>query len=486
MPKKQSRLSGALALTIAQAVVLVLGYITHPLIGRFLGQAAYGVYGVVLSMQSILGLLLTLGVPIAVSRFVARDEEHARSTLKQALRIQSLVALLVAAATFTLSSFLASVLGDASLANYIRLTAVIIFLQAYYPVFLQFLSGLQRFNRQATLMSFYAVAKLVGALGLLFVFGLYGALAGFAVGGVLAGILGWWWTWRIGGVAHKVLPLRSFLQFSGTYVLTLVGIQILISLDLFMVKALLHDDDQAGYYNAAVTLSRISYMLLQALAFILLPSVSALTKPGASHDSAAAFIAAAIRYLIMLIVPSVAIAAATTQPLVILFFSRDYLAAAPILSILMVGLGCLAFYLLLVNIVAGAGKAVVGLGVTVGLLVVSALLGLFLIPHHGLIGAAWQTTITGIVGLAVLAVYTFRQFRIPVPIKSIINVLVAAAIAVAPTYLWNASPLTLPIQYLLGGALYLGTLWLLREITAQDRQRLAAMHPKLDFMKPNE
>lgn len=486
MPKKQSRLSGALALTIAQAIVLVLGYITHPLIGRFLGQASYGVYGVVLSLQSIVGLLLTLGVPIAVSRFVARDEDHARSTLQQALRIQTLIALIVAVTTFSASPLLARVLGDLALTNYIRLMAGIIFLQAYYPIFLQFLSGLQRFNRQALLMSAYAVAKLVGALFLLFIFGIYGAFLGFAVGGALAGVLGWWWTWRVGGSVYQKLPLRSFLQFGGVYVLTLVGIQILISLDLFMVKALLHDDVQAGYYNAAVTLSRISYMLLQALAFILLPSVSALTKPGASHDQAAAFIAAAIRYLIMLIVPSVAIAAATSQPLVSLFFSSDYLAAAPILSVLMVGLGSLAFYLLLINVVAGAGKAMVGLGVTAGLLVMSAVLGLFLIARFGLIGAAWQTTITGVAGLGVLAVYTFRQFKIPVPIKSIINVLIAAAIAVFPTYWWSASPLTLVIQYLLGGGLYVLILWLLREITADDRARLASMHPKLAFFKPYE
>lgn len=477
MTRKQSRLSGAVSLIFAQGLVLVLGYITHPLIGRLLGRASYGVYGVVLSVQSIVGLLLTLGVPIAVSRFVARDEEHAHSTLRQALRIQTIIALVVSVATFLLSPAIAAALGDQSLTNYIRLSAGIVFLQAYYPIFVQFLSGLHRFNKQAALTAVYAVSKLVGALLLLAIFQIYGAFLGFAVGGVLAGMLGWWWTWRAGGQVHKSLPLRAFLQFSSTYVLTLVGLQVLISLDLFMVKALLGDDTQAGYYNAAVTLSRISYMLLQALAFILLPSVSALTRPGASHDKAASFIADAIRYLIMLIVPSVAIAAATSQPLIVLFFSREYLPAAPLLTILMVGVGSLAFYLLLINIVAGAGKAIVGLAVTILLLVISAILGLTLIPPFQLMGAAWQTTITGVIGLTILSVYTFWTFKIPVPARSIVHILIASAAAVAPTYAWQATPLTLLPQYLLGGLLYVVVLYLLGEISAADRRRLGSIIP---------
>ncbi|MEX2055172.1 MAG: flippase [Candidatus Andersenbacteria bacterium] len=479
---KQSRLSGALYLMIAQGIVLVLGYITHPLIGRFLGPAAYGIFGIVLSVQSIVGLLLTLGVPIAVSRFVARDEQHAHSILNQALIIQSIVALTVSLSTFLLSPLLANLLGDASLTKYIRFIALVIFLQAYYPVFVQFLSGLHRFTRQALLTSVYALAKLLGALTLLYFFNVYGAFAGFAVGGLMAGTLGWWWTRQAGGYQKKQLPLKSFLSFAGTYVLILVGLQILISLDLFMVKSLLKDDVQAGFYNAAVTLSRISYMLLQALAFILLPSVSALTKPGENHDEAVVFIGQAIRYLIALIVPSVVVAATTSKALVHLFFSQEFSPAAPILSVLMVGVGCLAFYLLLTNIVAGAGRPKVGLLLTLGLVILSGILGMWFIPRWGLIGAAWQTTITGSVGLLILGLYTFRVFGLQYPIKSTINIMLATVVAVLPTYWWQPTTLLLPFLYLLTVVVYISVLFLLREITPDDRRRVAQMHPLLKWV----
>jgi len=481
---QQSRLTGALAVMTAQASVLVLGYLTHLWVGRLLGPGPYGIYGIVLSIQTIFGLFLTLGVPVAIARYVARDEEHARSILRQGSQLQVGIALVVALLMGLGSSAIATALGDSSLAALITFSAVVIFSQAAYPIYVQFFSGMHLFNRQALITTLYAVVKAIGALSLIYVFGVYGAFAGFLVGGVVAGIVGWWWSRKVGGLAIKHLPRTAFLKFAGMYVFILVGLQILISLDLFMVKALLHDNVQAGYYNAAVTLSRIPYMLLQALGFILLPSVARLTKPGTSAKDAVSFIAQTIRYLIMLIVPSVALAAATSKPLIRLFFSAEYTPAAPVLSVLMIGLGSLAFYLLLTNIVAGANKARVSLALTIGLVVLSAALGLWLIPRFGLVGAAWQTTISGLIGLIVLAIYTFRTFHIPVPWRTTCNVVIASAVSVSLTYFWIATPLTLIPQYLIVGLIYLALLWLLREIHDGDRTRVSAIHPALSWLKP--
>lgn len=483
---KQSRITGAIALSTAQAIVLVLGYLTHLWIGRVLGPAPYGIYGVIVSIQTIVGIFLALGVPIAVSRFIAQDEEHAQTIVRQALRIQAAIAFMIAIALLLTSPLIARVLKDTTLTRYIAFVAAVLFFQAFYPVFAQFLSGMHYFNRQAALTSFYAITKLAGAIGLMYLFEVYGALFGFAVGGISAAMLGWVWTRKLGGEKPRPLPMKSFLSFAGTYVLVLAGLQLLISLDLFMVKAILRDDIVAGYYNAAVTLSRIPYLLLQGLAFILLPSVSRLTKPDLSHDEAAIFIRDVLRYLIALIVPSAALAAATSKGLIMLFFSSEYIPAAPALTILMVGLGCLGFYLLLINIVAGAGRAPVGLAITIALLIISAFTGALLIPQYGMQGAALQTTIAGVVGLAILSAYTFKTFHIPVPTRSILNILVATAIATAPTYIWKATSVMLLIQYMLLGTLYVTLLIVLGEVRSKDWQRIAELHPTLRRLAPKE
>jgi O-antigen/teichoic acid export membrane protein len=478
----QSRLTGAISLVAAQAVVLLLGYITHPIIGRVLGPGSYGIFNVVLSIQSIFGILLTLGIPVATARFVAQDEAHAQSILRQGLRWQSVLGVAIAGVVMAGSPLIARLLNDSSLMPYIAFSGLIILSQALYPMYVQYLSGMHRFNKQAALTCLYAVAKLLGALGLMYFVQVYGALGGFAVGGIVAAAAGWWWTRRLGGASAKKLPLKSFFTFAGTYVLILVGLQILISLDLLMVKAILKDNATAGYYSSSVTLARISYMLLQGLGFVLLPSVARLVQPGRSSREAATFISEAIRYLIALVVPAVALAAATSKTLIILFFSREYIPAAPSLTILMIGLGALAFYLLLSNIVAGAGKPQVSMYITGGLIVLSAALGWFLIPTLGLVGAALQTTIAGLVGLAALSAYTFKTFRIRPPIRSTINILIASAVAVSLTYFWEATPLTLFIQYIVIGLLYVAVLILLQEVRPGDRERIATIHPKLKWV----
>lgn len=471
---KQSKFIGAIASTAAQAIVLFLGYIIHPWIGRLLGPAQYGIYGVVLSIQTIFGILLTLGVPSAVSKFVAQNTEHAQAILRQALKIQIVIGFCIAAFVAGSAPIIARILHDTSLTPYLVFIAGVIFLQGLYPVFVQFLSGMHHFTRQAFLTSLYAIAKLIGAISLLYIFGLYGALTGFAVGGVIAALFGWYWTHKTGGKQPYAIHLQSFLSFAGTYAIILVGLQLLMSQDLFMVKALLKNDVLAGYYNAAVSLSRISYMLLQGLSFVLLPSVAALTRPGQSRDKAVEFIREALRYLVALIVPSVMLASATSKELIILFFSRQYIPAAPVLTILMVGLGALSFYLLLSNIVAGAGKAKVALYTTGVMIVISAILGSFLIPRFGLVGAAWQTTIAGSIGLAILALYTFRAFEIPYPIKSTIHIIVASIVMIAPTYVWKAGSFMLPVQYVVLGCVYIAMLWAFGEIRKKDIRMLSS------------
>lgn len=478
---KQSRVTGALALMIAQALVLLLGYITHPLVGRILGPKQYGIYGVVLAVQTIAGLLLTLGVPTSLSRYVARNENQAQGILRQALKLQAFITLVVSGLTLLLAPVISSVLDDTTLTPLLRFVALVVFAQSFYNIFTQFLSGMHRFNRQAVLTSFYAVIKLISAVSLLFVIGVYGAFAGFGIGGILAAGLGWFWARRMGGDKPSSVSTKSLLSFASLYVMTLFGLQIVMSLDLFMVKAFLHDDTLAGFYNAASTLGRIPYLLLQGIAFVILPSVSALTRPGADHDTAAGFIRDTLRYLIGLIVPATALAAATSENLVTLFFSARYTPASAPLTILMVGLGALAFYLLITNIVAGAGRAHVSLIVTVLMVAVSAIAGYILIPRYDTIGAAWQTTIASIFGLAILSIYTFKAFRIPVPVVSTINVLLASAVAVLLTYLWPATPITLIPQYIIAFMIYGAVLWLLGEIKPRDRELIARLHPRLKW-----
>ena len=55
---------GAVVLWIAQLGVLLTGYAIHSGLGRFLEPAAYGTFGVAIYLGTVIGAILTAGIPL--------------------------------------------------------------------------------------------------------------------------------------------------------------------------------------------------------------------------------------------------------------------------------------------------------------------------------------------------------------------------------------------------------------------------------------
>lgn len=475
--RRTSRLSGAAFLAVAQAVLLGLGYVTHILIGKLGGPPLYGVYGVVLSIQTILNMFLTLGIPVAAAKEVAEDEANSATILRTATLVQLGMALALSTLTFAFARPVALLFGDPSLTSIIQFTAIIYPFTGLYALLTNTFNGLHAFAIQAGLIIFYAIVKLTASVGLLTSYGVRGALAGFAIGGAAAAVVGYGAARRsIRGRHTRPLPVRRLLKFAGAFVGTCVCLQILMSLDLFLVKRLLQDNTLAGYYNAASTLSRIPYFILQALGFVFLPSVAKLMRENV--EEARRFIRMVFRYLFLLLLPVTAIAAATSKGLLHLFYNPQYEPAAQPLTLLMVALGMLSAFYLLATIAAGAGKPRVPFLLSLGLLPVSVVLGFLLIPRWSLEGAAMTTIISATLGTIGISLYMFSRFQLTFPFLTFVRGTLATGIAVLPTYWVVPPPLWLPLEYAMLVALYALALIALGEIHRGDLAHLRALLPK--------
>jgi len=249
-----------------------------------------------------------------------------------------------------------------------------------------------------------------------------------------------------------------------------------MSTDLFLVKRILHDNTLAGYYNAASTLSKIPYFILQALGFIFLPSIARLMKENA--DTARQFIRDIFRYLFLLLLPVTALAAATSKSLVHLFFSAEYEPAARPLTLLMIALGMLSAFYLLAMIAAGASKARVPLIISWIMLPISVILGFLLIPRYQLEGAAITTIISSTIGTVAIGGYMIKRFKLSFPVNTLFNGIIATCLMVLPTYFINIRPLLTPILYAVLFSLYFLILVILKEIKKDDLAHLKSLMPK--------
>lgn len=463
---------------MSQTILVALGYVTHILVGKIGGPPLYGVYGVVLSLMTIINMLLTLGIPVAASKETAENEENSGGVFASAIRLQIFFAAVLSAGTLLLAGPFASVLRDPTLVPIIRFTAVIYPATALYSLLSNTFNGLHAFTAQARLTVLYAVVKLAGSVGFLFAFrSVPAALSGFTAGGLAATAVGLPQVLAtVRGRVRTRVPFSRLFVFAGTFVGMSIALQILMSLDLFLVKRILGDDTLVGLYNAAATIARIPYFILQGLGFVFLPSVAQLFKE--DKERARAFIRATFRYLFLLLLPITALAATTSKALLSLFFSPAFAPAARPLTLLSLALGLLSAFYLLSTIAAGAGRPRVPLAISWTLIPLAAVLGMILIPRYHLPGAAVTTISAAAVGTLTLAAYMYRRFRITFPLLTLARGAAATAVAVVPTYFVSPSSLLLPFWYLTLLAAYGLTLVALGEVRAEDLARVKTLLPK--------
>jgi O-antigen/teichoic acid export membrane protein len=251
---------------------------------------------------------------------------------------------------------------------------------------------------------------------------------------------------------------------------------LLMNIDLFTVKAIGGGEAETGYYTSATTISRMPYFLIAGLAMTLLPSISRSTSSN-NTELTKSYIRQSMRYMLMALIPGVLLISATSADLLTLLYSSSYLEAATPLSILVFGVALLTIFYILSNVILGMNKPWTVLIIVLPLAVVDIVLNIILIPTYCLVGAAWATTITGLLGMSIAAGYVFARFGTLINIKSLLRILFASAVVYGITYFIPSQPLWLPIIYIGFGLIYIGILWVTRELTKDDFNTVRKLIP---------
>jgi stage V sporulation protein B len=475
LPAKTRMGRGTLYLMIAQAVFLVGGYIIHFGLGRYLGPGSYGVFGVVLSLVVAVSVPLQSGLPQAAAKYISEDERQVGSVVGGSLRAQLLFSLVIFALYLGLAGPLAALLGDPTLAGYIRFSALLVPVQAIYAMYGGYLNGLRLFGRQAAVIVLPSIVKVMAVFALVFWgFSVNGAIGGYLLAAVIGLLMTrYYCRFLPGGGASDT---RRLIRFAVPVVLFSMALTLLMSLDLLAVKAILGEDVKAGFYTSATTLAKVPYFILMGLGFTLLPAISRSTAAG-DRELTASYISRSLRYMLLLLVPGTLLVSATARNLVTLVYSGRYAEAGPALSILIFGLAFLAVFYILTTIITASGRPAISFGIALVLVLLDLGLNILLIPIYQLAGAALATTITSAIGLLVSAGYVFRRSGTLVSPKSLARIVVASLAIYAVSLGFPISGLWLLVEYLVLFGLYFGILVLLREIGKEDLEIVKGILP---------
>ncbi|MDB5178657.1 MAG: rane protein involved in the export of O-antigen and teichoic acid [Patescibacteria group bacterium] len=465
---------GVMYLGVSSIFFMLSGYLINILLGRHLGPELYGAYGVLMSLMTTMNIMQVSGMPQAVSKFTAEDEDNSEAILRSGIMIQLWSTLVIGLTFFVSAPLFAVIFKDPAFTGYMRALSLVFPFYGLFALYGGYYNGRHNFKRQAIINSTYSVVKLGLVVGLALASGLYGAIAGFVMASLFALI----------GAFHRPKTVRRFpYRPLILYSLPLIGFAVLstlqLSVDLFSLKAMTSDARLVGYYAAAQSIAIIPFMAMSAIGQVLFPSIARQLGQGRVHDARRS-IRQALRYLLLLLVPIAVLIAATAPDLISFLFGAKYLPAVPALRLLVLGYVFLTIFMTFANILNGSGRAhasALWAGIGVGTAFVLCIL---LIPNYGSIGAAATTCIGAFLAAAGAIIATYRSLKFRPPYLSIFRLSIAAMVLYAAAYFVRLPTAVLPLWYVALSAAYVWLLRLMGEITIQDWQMTKALFSKQD------
>ncbi|MDM7926298.1 MAG: oligosaccharide flippase family protein [bacterium] len=386
---------GALYLMAGWFAILVTGYGLNLVLARWFPLGSFGDYGTVMTVLLWIEILVITGLPFAVQKYASAHGGESRSILQAALRIQAAVTAGLTALLVLAAPLFAGFFRDPHLTPYFRLAFLNLPFYGFFHLVVAYHNGRRAFGRQGACYVFYGLAKLGSVLLLC---RLRPALDSAFTGNILGSALSLAFAWALMDDRKSRPPRygRELVRFALPALLYSLMTQLLMSVDLWSVRALL-GDAASGHYYVAATLSRIPYYGLAGLSAVLMPVVSEALASGAV-ERAGRTMANAIRFAAFMLIPLCLMITVFRGEIVLLLFPEAYLPAAPLLGILAWAMTAMAVLNMLLTLISADGRPRQSSRIAAASVAADLVLIAVLAPRFGARGAAWASLVS--IGLA--------------------------------------------------------------------------------------
>ncbi len=443
------------------------GYVIHIYLGRRLGPEEYGVFGVVISLLAVIEVFFLKGMRDTVAKFASEFPHKARAIKYTGLKLQMYLAAILGTLFFLLSPIIAVLLRDESLTPYIRLISLVIPIVAVHSLLLGYLSGTGRFGQRALVVIVYCVVKVFAVFVLIYLgFGVKGAIFAYLLGALSGFILSVYFTHDQGKISEN-FPASQMIAFTLPLIFFSGAKNLLMNLDLLFVKVMIQDSSAAGYYTAAMMLTKVPHVIFLAFSIILLPAVSKATSVGDGVQTSR-YINSCLKYLLILLLPILLFLAAAPHEVMELVYSEQYMAAAEALAILIFGISFITVFSVLTTVVTGAGRPKTALAMVMVLVPLDIVLNLVLIPRYALRGAALATTITCFLGMFIALIYVRTKFGPLLSFRSFIGIILASSLFYFGPHFFPIAGPFLVLEGLILSVLYVLALLTIKEVSLRD------------------
>ena len=483
----------AIWVTISEIIFNLSGYIIHSAVGRILGPADYGRYGLVVTLTTMVIILIGNGVPTAMAKYISEIFESNPRLVgvikRKAMILQTIVVGAITVVFFFSIPLIANALSDPSLIKLFRISTLIIPAFALASFYHLYYTGLHKFNLQSFLKISRSVLRIIIIIALAYLYKVEGSVAGYIIAPFMVFLIAWAIDeFRVSKEVEKNIvkqdsantlgsfataqddqsfPWKKLVDYAWQIIIFFLAYELLISIDLYLVKGLLKDDYLTGIYNSALTVGRIPYYVFYALTVILLPVISKSTAENNSRRTTN-IISNSLRLMLILLVPSVILMAVFSSSVIEFFYGAKYIEASLPMSILVIGVGFLTIFYVMSFVMNGAGKTKIPMVISIFGVVINAVLNYILIKKYALVGSAVATSFTSFLAMLLMLYYLYRDFKVSLKVSSLSKVALAGVLMYFLAQLFSHGRFIFILWSIILFAFYLLVLYLLKEIKKED------------------
>ncbi len=465
-------------------------------IAKMLGDELYGLYGIVLTVPTIIIIFRDWGVSSAMVRYTAqyRAENRAseiRSIFFAGIIFEIVVGLILAVISLLISGFVATdVYNRPEITPLIQIASITILTSGLIGAATAAFTGIEKMHYNSVMLICQAIIKTLLVIALVALgLGTSGAVVGYTVGTAVAGIIGLAFTLIIFKKLPKPFSLKletkeytkEMLRFGLPLSIATIVASFLAQFYVFLLPIYYTFDNGTlgSYYMAVNFVVLISFFAIPVTS-MLFPAFSKLDpkKDGRTLKNVYQF---SIKYASLLVVPVATLVMCLAEPAITSIFGDAYGSAPLFLAGLSINYLFTAFgSLSMGNLINSQGQTKLSLKLNLLTAAIGFPMGYLLIMRFGVLGLIVTSLISGLPSLIISLVWVKKKYNLTVDWNSSARILTSSGIAavltyLVVTYLTYASFVRLAIGVVFYVIVLIGALLLTRAINTDDVDSLKSM-----------
>ena len=441
---------GLVASTVISAVgIIVITYI--------LGAQNYGLYSIALIGPALIATFRDWGVNSAMVKYSAQynaeNNAKVRGIIFSGLVFEIVLGLSMSLLCFGLSPFIASSLHRPTIVPLIQIASFYILTGALVNASIATFTGLETMHLYSFMLIIQSVVKTGLIIGLVLLgFGTLGAITGFTVASLIAGLSGVLLVWTL----YRSMPnsassrleifstIKSMLKYGIPVSIGTILTQFLSVFYTYVLAFFVANNSLIGNYNLAVNFSVLITFFATPVTTMLFPAFSKLDYKK-DHETLKNVFQYSVKYASLIVVPVTALVITLAQPGIRTIYQNSYAEAPLFLALLSVTyLYTAVGNLSISNLLNGQGFTRYNMYLSLLTVVVGFPVGFLLISHFGVVGLIVSSLTVGYPSIYMGLRFINKKFGVSVDWVSSLKILLSSAIAGVLTYiLISKLPLTL-------------------------------------------